>query len=68
MPTQAQLVRQSRTVLAASRTRARDAKDLIERSRKQLSRSGNTVIAGASKIGAARWELSSTRRRLPSRA
>jgi hypothetical protein len=68
MPKPSELVNQSRKVLASSRTRARTAKDQIERSRKQLSRSGNTVIAGASKIGAARWQLSSTRRRSPSRA
>jgi hypothetical protein len=48
------LIRQSKRALARSRDNSRRARRRVKDSREQLSRSGNVVVATASRIGAAR--------------
>ena len=51
------LLREARKVLASSQATARCARSLIDGSRQRLSQTEDTVIATASRIGAARSTL-----------
>jgi hypothetical protein len=57
MPHLKDLLRAARKVLASSQATAGRARSRIHGSRKRLSQTGDTVIATASRIGAARFAL-----------